>query len=130
MQASQYNIKGYPTIKYFPPGKKDADSVQEYDGGRTSGDIVNWALEKLTENIPAPEVTQITSEQSLKTACEDKPICVVSVLPDILDCQSDCRNAYLKTLNSLGDKYKKKMWGYALNLHINCVHIYLHTYRR
>uniref|UniRef100_A0A348G610 protein disulfide-isomerase n=1 Tax=Odontomachus monticola TaxID=613454 RepID=A0A348G610_ODOMO len=113
LKASRYNIKGYPTIKYFPPGKKDADSAQEYDGGRTSGDIVNWALEKLSENIPAPEVTQITSEQSLKTACEDKPICVVSVLPDILDCQSDCRNAYLKTLNSLGDKYKKKMWGWV-----------------
>jgi len=87
--------------------------VQEYDGGRTSGDIINWALEKLAENIPAPEVIQIISKQSLGSACEDKPICVVSVLPHILDCQSDCRNGYIKTLNSLGEKYKKKMWGYA-----------------
>lgn len=85
--------------------------MQEYDGGRTSSDIVNWALEKLAENIPAPEVIQIISEESLKTACEDKPICIVSVLPHILDCQSDCRNGYLKTLNSLGEKFKKKMWG-------------------
>ncbi|XP_012219371.1 protein disulfide-isomerase A6 homolog [Linepithema humile] len=113
LKASKYEIKGYPTIKYFAPGKKDADSVQEYDGGRTSSDIVNWALEKLAENIPAPEVIQIISEQSLKTACEDKPICIVSVLPHILDCQSDCRNGYLKTLNSLGEKFKKKMWGWT-----------------
>lgn len=116
LQASKYEIKGYPTIKFFAPGKKDADSMQDYDGGRTSGDIVNWALEKLAENIPAPEVVQITSEQKLRAACEDKPICVVSVLPHILDCQSDCRNGYLKTLSNLGEKYKKKMWGYALNL--------------
>ncbi|EFN61326.1 Protein disulfide-isomerase A6 [Camponotus floridanus] len=113
LKASKYEIKGYPTIKYFAPGKKDADSVQEYDGGRTSGDIVNWALEKLAENIPAPEVIQITSEKSLRNACEDKPICVVSVLPHILDCQSDCRNGYLKILNDLGEKYKKKMWGWV-----------------
>ncbi|KAL6255767.1 hypothetical protein P5V15_013010 [Pogonomyrmex californicus] len=113
LKASEYEIKGYPTIKFFAPGKKDADSVQDYDGGRTSGDIVNWALEKLAENIPTPEIVQITSEQKLKSACEDKPICVVSVLPHILDCQSDCRNGYLKTLTSLGEKYKKKMWGWV-----------------
>ncbi|XP_024873624.1 protein disulfide-isomerase A6 homolog [Temnothorax curvispinosus] len=113
LKASKYEIKGYPTIKFFAPGKKDADSMQDYDGGRTSGDIVNWALEKLAENIPAPEVVQITSEQKLRAACEDKPICVVSVLPHILDCQSDCRNGYLKTLTSLGEKYKKKMWGWV-----------------
>ncbi|XP_077281267.1 protein disulfide-isomerase A6 homolog CaBP1 [Temnothorax americanus] len=113
LKASKYEIKGYPTIKFFAPGKKDADSMQDYDGGRTSGDIINWALEKLAENIPAPEVVQITSEQKLRAACEDKPICVVSVLPHILDCQSDCRNGYLKTLTSLGEKYKKKMWGWV-----------------
>ncbi|KYN22136.1 Protein disulfide-isomerase A6 [Trachymyrmex cornetzi] len=113
LKASKYEIKGYPTIKFFAPGKKDADSMQDYDGGRTSGDIVNWALEKLAENIPAPEVVQITSEKKLRAACEDKPICVVSVLPHILDCQSDCRNGYLKTLSTLGEKYKKKMWGWV-----------------
>ncbi|XP_054015240.1 protein disulfide-isomerase A6 homolog [Hylaeus anthracinus] len=113
VKASQYAIKGYPTIKYFAPGKKSSDSVQEYDGGRTSNDIVSWALEKLAENIPAPEIAQIISEKSFKEACVDKPLCVVSVLPHILDCQSDCRNQYLKTLNELGEKYKQKMWGWV-----------------
>ncbi|KOX78130.1 Protein disulfide-isomerase A6 [Melipona quadrifasciata] len=91
VKAVQYEIKGkgYPTIKYFAPGKKSFDSVQEYDGGRTSSDIVNWALEKLAENVPAPEVVQIINEKSLREVCEDKPLCVVSVLPHILDCQSD-----------------------------------------
>jgi protein disulfide-isomerase A6 len=61
--------------------------------------------------VAAPEVTQIVDEESLKSACENKPLCIVSVLPQLLDCQSDCRNAYLKTLNDLGEKYKQKMWG-------------------
>ncbi|XP_015431249.1 PREDICTED: protein disulfide-isomerase A6 [Dufourea novaeangliae] len=113
VKASQYEIKGYPTIKYFAPGKKSFDSVQEYDGGRTSSDIVNWALDKLAENVPAPEVIQIVNEKSFKDACDDKLLCVVSVLPHILDCQSECRNQYLKTLNELGEKYKQKMWGWV-----------------
>jgi protein disulfide-isomerase A6 len=28
------------------------------------------------------------------------------------DCDAKCRNAYLKTLKTLADKYKKKMWGW------------------
>ncbi|XP_066584291.1 protein disulfide-isomerase A6 homolog [Prorops nasuta] len=113
IKASQYEVRGYPTIKYFAPGKKDSDSVQEFDGGRTSSDIVNWALDKLSENVAPPEILQIVNEKALRQACEDKPICVVSVLPHILDCQSDCRNQYLDTLNKLGEKYKKKMWGWV-----------------
>ena len=74
-------------------------------------EIVNWAMDKLTESIPAPDIVQITNEASLRGACEDQPLCIVSVLPHILDCQSDCRNGYLDTLKSLAEKYKKKMWG-------------------
>lgn len=59
VKASQYGVQGYPTIKFFPPGKKDSSSVEDYNGGRTSSDIVNWALEKLAENVPAPEVKQV-----------------------------------------------------------------------
>lgn len=42
----------------FPSGKKDGDAM-EYSGGRTSDDIVAWALDKLAENIPAPEVLEV-----------------------------------------------------------------------
>ncbi|XP_034941908.1 protein disulfide-isomerase A6 homolog [Chelonus insularis] len=112
VKASQYEIRGYPTIKFFAPGKKDSDSVAEYDGGRTSTDIVNWALEKLAENIPAPEVIELISEASMKEACDDRPLCVISILPHILDCQSKCRNGYLELLKNMAEKYKKKMWGW------------------
>nr|QMV80799.1 protein disulfide isomerase 8 [Clitoria ternatea] len=112
-KASEYNVRGYPTIKYFAGGKKDSDSVADYDGGRTSQAIVSWALDKFNDNLPAPDVIQLTGKQSMKDACDDKPLCVVSVLPHILDCQSKCRNDYLNTLKTLAEKYKQKMWGWV-----------------
>lgn len=50
----------------FPSGKKDAGDAVEYDGGRTSDDIVNWALEKLAENVPAPEPVEVGFKGDLK----------------------------------------------------------------
>lgn len=110
-KASQYGIQGYPTIKYFPAGPKKSSSAEDYDGGRTANDIVRWALDKAAANIPPPEIKQLTGEDVMKANCVDHPLCVVAILPNILDCQSECRNGYLKTLQSLGDKYKQKMWG-------------------
>lgn len=51
-------IKGFPTIKFFPQGPKDG-SAEEYDGGRTASDIVSWASEKHSEFTPPPEVLQV-----------------------------------------------------------------------
>jgi len=113
LKAQEYGVKGYPTIKVFASGKKDRNSAEDYQGGRTAGDIVNFALDKLAENVPPPDIKQIVDESTLKEACEEKPLCVISVLPHILDCQSECRNAYLNILNEMGEKYKKKMWGWV-----------------
>jgi len=108
--AQKYGIQGYPTIKYFPAGPKS--DPEEYDGGRTAGDIVNWALERHTVNIPAPEVVQATSNEVLKANCDEHPLCVIAFLPDILDCQSKCRNEYISMLTKLADKFKKQGWGW------------------
>lgn len=112
VKASQYEIQGYPTIKFFAPGVKSA-SAEEYDGGRTSSEIVQWALDKLADSIPSPEVTQVISSDHFKEQCEEKALCIVAVLPHILDCQSECRNNYIKMLTELGEKFKKKMWGWV-----------------
>lgn len=110
--ASRYQVQGYPTIKLFNSGKKTSDSVEDYNGGRTSSDIVSWAMEKLAENVPAPEIVQVVNEETMK-ACSEKPLCVVSILPHILDCDAACRNGYISVLARLGDKYKAKMWGWV-----------------
>lgn len=112
LKAAQFGVQGYPTIKYFPGGKKDPESVRDYDGGRQSSDIVTWALEKYTENIPAPEIFELTSESVEQEACGGKPLCVISILPHILDCNAKCRNDYIKILTAMADKYKQKQWGW------------------
>lgn len=107
--ASRFGIQGYPTIKYFTDGGK---SVTDYDGGRTAADITTWMQDRATASVPAPELVQITSEDVFAVQCEKKPLCVVAVLPHILDCQAKCRDTYLKMLTGLGEKYKQKMWGW------------------
>lgn len=110
--ASKYGIKGFPTIKFFPGGKKDSSSAEEYNGGRTADDIVHWALEKAADAAPPPELHQVTKTKVLQDACENNQLCVVSVLPHIYDCQSECRNGYLDVLRRLGDKFRRNRWGW------------------
>jgi len=107
--ASDYGIRGYPTIKYFAPGSTEPE---DYEGGRNADDIVAWAEEKAAENIAPPEVKQILSEKTVSDACGEHPLCVIAFLPHILDCQSSCRNSFIDDLTKLGDKYKKKQWGW------------------
>jgi len=108
VMSNRYGVRGFPTIKMFRDGEES-----EYDGGRTASDIVAWAQDKFAENIEAPELHQVTDDAVLKTACDDHQLCIVAVLPHILDCQSKCRNDYLAVLKRLGDKFKKQQWGWV-----------------
>lgn len=109
--AGRYGVKGYPTIKYFPAGAKlDAE---EYDGGRTASDIVAWAESKLEEFAEPPEIKELLNDDVFTEECREHGICIVSILPDILDTGAAGRNEYLETLRQLGDKYKKRKWGWA-----------------
>ena len=110
--GKRFNVQGYPTIKFFPAGSKTAASAEDYTGGRTSGDIVNWAMDKFAENAPAPEVHELTEQKVLDDSCENKQICLIAVMPNILDCQSSCRNAYLSSMRKMADKYKRQQWGW------------------
>ena len=60
LKASEYGIQGFPTIKYFAPGKKDSSSVEDYDGGRVANDIISWLNDKLTEAVDPPEINQVS----------------------------------------------------------------------
>jgi len=107
--AQKYGVRGYPTIKYFAAGTTEP---VDYDGGRTSSDIVTWALNKFAENAPAPELVELTQQAQLDEACDNKQICLIAFLPKLFDCQSKCRNGYLETLRKLGDKYKRNQWAW------------------
>ena len=58
-KASEYGVRGYPTIKFFSAGSKSRGSADEYDGGRTADDIVRWAEEKAVASLPPPEIKQV-----------------------------------------------------------------------
>ncbi|VDM95031.1 unnamed protein product [Thelazia callipaeda] len=109
--ASLFDIKGYPTIKYFAPGSSVKDAV-DYSGGRTSDDLVNFALKKALDNMPPPEVVEAVSQEKVEKECKEKQLCIFAVLPHILDCQSKCRNDYLKVLKESAEKFKRNMWGW------------------
>ncbi|XP_024901560.1 protein disulfide-isomerase A6, partial [Pteropus alecto] len=106
--SSRYGIRGFPTIKIFQKGESPVD----YDGGRTRSDIVSRALDLFSDNAPPPELHEIISEDIAKKTCEEHQLCVVAVLPHILDTGAAGRNSYLDVLLKLADKYKKKMWGW------------------
>lgn len=105
--ASRYGIRGFPTIKIFQKGESPVD----YDGGRTRSDIVSRALDLFSDNAPPPELLEIINEDIAKRTCEEHQLCVVAVLPHILDTGAAGRNSYLEVLLKMADKYKKKMWG-------------------
>lgn len=49
--GAQYDVKGYPTIKFFPGGRKSSSDVENYEGGRTASDIVAWATNPWRSSI-------------------------------------------------------------------------------
>jgi protein disulfide-isomerase A6 len=110
--ANKFGIRGFPTIKFFGAGEKSFEDAQEYDGGRTTNDIVQWASAKAADNLPPPELKQATSQAVVEEACTDKQLCIVTFLPQLLDCQSKCRNKYLDLMKELIGKYKKNPWGW------------------
>lgn len=59
--AGRFGVRGYPTIKFFPGGKKDDGSAIDYDGPRTAAGMTEWALEK-TKGLNNFEQVQLTSQ--------------------------------------------------------------------
>lgn len=103
--SSRYGIRGFPSIKIFQKGEEPVD----YEGGRTKADIVARALDLFSENAPPPEILEILNEDVVKKTCEEHQLCIVAVLPHILDTGASGRNAYLEVMLKMADKYKKKM---------------------
>lgn len=54
----------------------------------------------------------MVSQGTAEEACKDKQLCVITFLPPIWDCQSECRNEYLSVLKEMAEKFKKNPWGW------------------
>ncbi|KAL5962398.1 hypothetical protein TSMEX_009852, partial [Taenia solium] len=105
--AGRYEIRGFPTIKYFKSGQ-----VEEYNGMRSAEGIVEFGLQKAELNRPPPEVKEITSNEVLHEACDNKQLCIIGFLPQLLDCQSKCRKGYLDVMKEAVKKHRGKDWGW------------------
>jgi len=86
--AQKYDVKGYPTIKFFSDG-----TTFEYSGGRAQDDIVNW-LKKKT-GPPAEELKTVDDLNKLKEANE------VVVIGAFKDTDGDAAAAFLQVAKTL-----------------------------
>eukprot|EP01134_Creolimax_fragrantissima_P002783 CFRG2783T1 len=95
--AGRYQIKGYPTIKVFGRNKS---KPKDYQGAREASDIVAYAKDLAARSAPAPKVHELVDSKTWEEQCGEKNICVVCVLPHILDSSANERNEYIKMLKT------------------------------
>jgi len=102
--AQQYGVQGYPTIKLFKDGTQE-----DYQGGRTSSDIVTYMATVAEASLPPAEVLELTSPKIFEE-CTAKTFCLVAVLPGLANDNAEARNAKLDIMKKLTEKsasYKK-----------------------
>jgi len=91
--AGKYDVKGYPTLKFFKNGKPT-----EYNGGRTADTIINW-LEKKT-GPPAVTVADVDAAKKFLELDDEKKVAVIGFFKDL---ESDAAKAYLQTASEMDD---------------------------
>merc|ERR1712136_345066 len=86
--AEKFEVRGYPTLKFFRNGKP-----MEYSGGRTSDTIVSW-LEKKT----GPPALALADVEAAKKFVADNKVAVVGFFKDQT---TDAAKAFLEVAASL-----------------------------
>eukprot|EP00126_Sphaerothecum_destruens_P002436 Sdes_comp15876_c0_seq1m4977 len=108
--ASRYGVRGYPTIKFFG---RDKASPEDYQGGRTTSDLVTFASNQLESLAVAPEVVELASAKVMKSSCETATVCFIAFVPHILDSGVKARNNYIASLKNLAEKFKRKPFAWV-----------------
>ena len=68
--GSRFQVQGYPTLKFFPAGKKDDSSAEKYEGGRDASTLVAWALETKAKSRPVM-FEQLINQQIFDNSCKE-----------------------------------------------------------
>ena len=110
--ASKYGVQGYPTIKVFGANKA---APEDYQGQRSAQAIVDYGLAKIDELGIDPEVNEVVDPEVLKSEClEKKKICVVAILPHVMDTGASGRNKYIESMVEVAKKMRSRsmafMW--------------------
>jgi len=88
--AEKFEVRGYPTLKFFKNGKP-----LEYGGGRTADTIVSW-LEKKT----GPAAKTLASLEDAKAYADGKPVAIIGFFKDET---TDAAKAFLSAAGSMDD---------------------------
>ena len=83
-------MRGYPTLKFFRNGE-----ASEYNGGRTSEEIVNWLLKKT-----GPPAQALASVDDAKKLIDSKPVVIIGFFKDQ---ESDAAKEYLAAAAAMDD---------------------------
>ena len=90
--AQQYEVRGYPTIKFFKNGKPF-----DFSGGRTASEIVAW-LKKKT----GPSAKELTTAEEAKEFSNSDDVVVIGLFKDQA---SDAAKAFLAAAESQESLY-------------------------
>lgn len=111
--GNRFQIRGYPTIKYFPAGGKSDSSVIDYSGQRDSEAMGSWALEMKGVKGGGVLFGQLTDKETFQEFCEDfKGICIIAFLPHIYDSSKEERNGYIGILEEASKKFKNNPFSF------------------
>merc|ERR1712079_256272 len=89
-EAEKFEVRGYPTLKFFRNGK-----ATEYGGGRTADTIVSW-LEKKT----GPPALAVASVEEATAFVAGKDVAVIGVFADQT---TDAAKAFLAAAANIDD---------------------------
>jgi len=107
--GSDYNVKGFPTIKMFPGGAgKSTATATDYQGGRTADEIIKEALKEADKSPPLP-ISQLTSQKIFDDTCTSagkSTVCVLIALPHIIETSAEKRNANIETIQTLAKSFR------------------------
>ncbi|RHY55903.1 hypothetical protein DYB26_000147 [Aphanomyces astaci] len=112
-KAGEYGIKGFPTIKLFGPTASSASDAQDYQGPRQASGIVSYALNQLEKLGGGLKVPEITSTATLHDHCAGKSICVVALLPHIIDSGAKGRTDYLSQVEGAAKLVRGKPFRFS-----------------
>ncbi|CAL1529222.1 unnamed protein product [Lymnaea stagnalis] len=88
--AEKYQVRGYPTLKFFKNG-----NALEYSGGRQSSDIINWLIKKT-----GPPATDLNDKDAASAFREKQDVVVIGFFKDL---ESDGAKEFLKVASALDD---------------------------
>lgn len=108
--GNDYGVRGYPTLKLFPAGKKSRSQAQDYNGGRSRDEIISGVRAWVEANggSASAGAAQLTGQAVWADNCAGKRVCIVTFLPSLLDESAAKRSERLEALAAASAKVNRR----------------------